>query len=160
MATAKDVWIVGEPSQDKMGVGVFRFLNDFSVFDYGKMPGGIPGKGHALWMTSTYNFEMAMNEGFVTHYLSKLEPNLMGFMAANIITEHRDTQDTSFGWEYANTVDLSNRVIPLEIIYRNELGKESSIMKMANSGKLHPEDIGLKEFYLRPKQMWKMLQSN
>lgn len=142
MGSAKDVWIIEPPTKEKTGYGVFRFLDDFSVFDYGKMPGGIPGKGNALWLMSTYNFEM-LGEKLPTHYLGRLEPNLMAFRVANIST-CKASAETGLGFVYKRPA-AGNFVVPLEVIYRNELGPESSIMRLYKNGEIKPEDIGLEE---------------
>jgi phosphoribosylaminoimidazole-succinocarboxamide synthase len=46
-----------KPTAKKTGVLVFEFTDDYSVFDYGKMPDTIPGKGEAMAMGSAFIFE-------------------------------------------------------------------------------------------------------
>ena len=55
--SVKNVRQVVKPSKSKPGIIWFEFTDDFSVFDYGKMPDAIPGKGQALAIMTAYFFE-------------------------------------------------------------------------------------------------------
>ncbi|HPM76715.1 MAG TPA: phosphoribosylaminoimidazolesuccinocarboxamide synthase [bacterium] len=44
---------------NKPGVLLFEFTDDYSIFDYGKMPDRIPGKGATAAISSAYFFERA-----------------------------------------------------------------------------------------------------
>lgn len=46
-----------KPSAKKPGVFIFEFTDDYSIFDYGKMPDAIPGKGAAMAIGSAFFFE-------------------------------------------------------------------------------------------------------
>ena len=46
-----------QPTVNKTGVFLFEFTDDYSIFDYGKMPDTIPGKGAAMAMGSAFFFE-------------------------------------------------------------------------------------------------------
>ncbi|MDD5182036.1 MAG: phosphoribosylaminoimidazolesuccinocarboxamide synthase [Candidatus Nanoarchaeia archaeon] len=141
MGSSKDLWLIKKPEGNETGIGIFTLTDDFSVFDYGKMGKGIPGKGHALWLMSTYNFEHAGCVDAKTHYITKDFPNKIAFRAANVFTEHKDSElSPGFVYDIPNN---STFVIPLEIIYRNELGKESSIIKMYDRKEITPQDVGL-----------------
>ena len=52
-----------EATAEEMGVGVFEFTDDYSVFDYGKMPDVIPNKGEALCRMAAYNFQQLKKLG-------------------------------------------------------------------------------------------------
>jgi phosphoribosylaminoimidazole-succinocarboxamide synthase len=45
------------PTQTKPGVYLFEYTDDFSIFDYGKMPDAIPGKGATAAVGTAYFFE-------------------------------------------------------------------------------------------------------
>lgn len=45
------------PTKNHPGVLLFEFTDDFSIFDYGKMPDAIPGKGAATAISTAYFFE-------------------------------------------------------------------------------------------------------
>ncbi len=55
--SVKNLWTTKKPTSKKPGVIVFEFTDDFSIFDYGKMPDVIPGKGAAMAMGSAFIFE-------------------------------------------------------------------------------------------------------
>ena len=46
-------------AKNKPGVLLFEFTDDYSIFDYGKMPDQIPGKGATAAISSAYFFERA-----------------------------------------------------------------------------------------------------
>jgi phosphoribosylaminoimidazole-succinocarboxamide synthase len=55
--SVKNIRRVKEPKTRRPGRYVFAFTDDYSVFDYGKMPDKIRGKGCAIAMMSAYLFE-------------------------------------------------------------------------------------------------------
>ncbi len=55
--SVKNIRRVLEPKRSRPGRYVFVFTDDYSVFDYGKMPDKIRGKGCAIAMMSAYLFE-------------------------------------------------------------------------------------------------------
>lgn len=55
--SVKNIRMVREPKMRSPGRYVFAFTDDYSVFDYGKMPDKIRGKGSAIAMMSAYLFE-------------------------------------------------------------------------------------------------------
>ena len=46
--SVKNLHVKQKPTDTKAGVYIFEFTDDYSVFDYGKMPDPLPGKGAAL----------------------------------------------------------------------------------------------------------------
>jgi phosphoribosylaminoimidazole-succinocarboxamide synthase len=55
--SVKNIRMAKEPKTRSPGHYVFEFTDDYSVFDYGKMPDRIRGKGSAIAMMSAYLFE-------------------------------------------------------------------------------------------------------
>ncbi len=55
--SVKNIHSVREPKGNRPGRYVFEFTDDYSVFDYGKMPDRIRGKGSAIAMMSACLFE-------------------------------------------------------------------------------------------------------
>ncbi len=55
--SVKNIRMVREPKKNTPGRYLFEFTDDYSVFDYGKMPDRIRGKGFAIAMMSAYLFE-------------------------------------------------------------------------------------------------------
>lgn len=59
--SVKNIRMAKEPKKNSPGRYVFEFTDDYSVFDYGKMPDPIRGKGAAIAMMSAYLFEAMEN---------------------------------------------------------------------------------------------------
>jgi len=55
--SVKNIRVVTQPRRSAPGRYLFEFTDDYSVFDYGKMPDAIRGKGCAIAMMSAYLFE-------------------------------------------------------------------------------------------------------
>lgn len=49
------------PTGSKAGIYLFEYTDDYSIFDYGKMPDKIPGKGATAAISSAYFFERLMS---------------------------------------------------------------------------------------------------
>lgn len=69
MTSVKDFHVEATPSRDQLGRGRFEFTDDYSVFDWGKMPDTIPEKGKTLCTMGAFNFELLEAAGVPTHYL-------------------------------------------------------------------------------------------
>lgn len=123
MGSVKNLKVIREPDGCNEGEGIFEFTDDFSVFDYGKMPDTIPGKGEALCRMASYNFgRLEANN----HFLGFEKPNRMRV---------RLVRREGAG---------ANRMVPLEIMFRNELPEGSSVFKRLSSGQLPLSALGLK----------------
>lgn len=123
MGSVKNLRVVVEPQGDAEGEGMFEFTDDFSVFDYGKMPDTIPCKGEALCRMASYNFgRLAVN----SHFLGFVPPDKM---------KTRLVRREGSG--------NKNRMVPLEIMFRNELPEGSSVFERVASGRLSLESLGL-----------------
>ena len=59
--SVKNIRMVRKPQRKTPGQYVFEFTDDYSVFDYGKMPDPLRGKGCAIAMMSAYLFEDLAN---------------------------------------------------------------------------------------------------
>ncbi|MBI2583462.1 MAG: phosphoribosylaminoimidazolesuccinocarboxamide synthase [Candidatus Aenigmarchaeota archaeon] len=68
MGSVKDISVLRQPTHENLGSGIFTFSDSYSVFDWGRMPDQIPGKGAALCMMSAYYFEPLARAGWQTHY--------------------------------------------------------------------------------------------
>jgi len=135
MGSVKDLVIKEKPSAQKMGLGIFSFTDDYSVFDYGKMPDIIPFKGEALCRMAAFNFSELEKKGIKTHFRKLLKGNQMEVNLVQVLRPQKnELKDSS-----------SNYLIPLEIIFRNSLPEGSSVFKRIAKGELKIEDIRLKE---------------
>jgi phosphoribosylaminoimidazole-succinocarboxamide synthase len=59
VGSVKNLRVKFRPTKSRPGVYLFEFTDNFSIFDYGKMPDAIPGKGAATAVCSAYFFERA-----------------------------------------------------------------------------------------------------
>lgn len=133
MGSVKDLEVIEEPTQGEEGIGVFEFSDRYSVFDYGKMPDEIEGKGEALCLMGAYNFKELEKKGIKTHFEGLEGRDKMKVKVVNVITD--DLPE-----------DPKNMMVPLEIIYRDYLGEGSSVFRRLDKGKIEPNDLGLESY--------------
>jgi phosphoribosylaminoimidazole-succinocarboxamide synthase len=138
-----------------MGLGVFKFSDDYSVFDWGQMPDQIPGKGAALCLIGAYFFEEAERQGLYNHFAGIESKHSDIFGCLKDATSSSDRMGVSLvnvlrpryvddKYDYsAYAKKPGNILLPLEVIYRNSLPEGSSVFKRLKSGQLKPEDLGL-----------------
>ena len=68
MTSVKEFRVDREPTPGEPGRGRFVFTDDYSVFDWGRMPDAIPKKGRSLCTMGAHNFELLAEAGVPTHY--------------------------------------------------------------------------------------------
>ena len=68
MTSVKEFRVAEAATSARLGRGAFVFTDDYSVFDWGKMPDEIPQKGRSLCAMGAANFEALEAEGIPTHY--------------------------------------------------------------------------------------------
>ena len=156
MGSVKDLEILKKPEGDSLGIGRFKFSDDYSVFDWGKMPNPIEDKGASLCITGGYCFERAEDKGINTHYRGLVnkdgnvvytdeleEPtNVMEVYLVRVFPpEFKDGK-----YDYASRQAINNLLIPLEIIYRNYLPKGSSVFRRLERGDISYKDLGLDHY--------------
>src|SRR3989338_193143 len=117
-----------------MGVGVFHFTDDYSVFDFGKMPDTIPGKGESLCRMAAFNFRQVEKQfDLRTHFRKMPSANKMEVSLVRVLMP-QDNQIKE---------NSRNYLVPLEVIFRNSLPEGSSVFKRLESGELSVDDLGL-----------------
>jgi phosphoribosylaminoimidazole-succinocarboxamide synthase len=132
--SVKDVIIKEAATPEGFGVGVFEFRDDYSIFDYGRMPDTIPGKGEALARMGAWNLRRISEElGIKTHLRGFEEPRRMEVSLVRILYPQRGEIRPG----------SRNYLVPLEVIFRNSLPPGSSIFKALDRGELTPGDLGL-----------------
>ena len=148
MTSVKEFRVEREPTADELGRGAFVFTDDYSVFDWGKMPDEIPEKGASLCTMGAFNFELLESEGVPTHYLGVVDdgeavelaeadapPRVMAIELTQVPDlPHEGTYDYDAYHDAAG----ENYLIPLEIVFRNRVPVGSSLRKRAD-----PADFGL-----------------
>lgn len=172
MGSVKDLEVIKIPTENRFGDGRFIFSDDYSVFDWGKMPDQIPYKGASLCLDGAYFFELMDEKGMPTHYQfledkegnglnahDATEPvNRMRIKLVRVIKPEYTEKDDKRVYDYS-VFDpyMSNFLIPLEVIYRNGLPTGSSIFKRLKKGEMTPEDLNLdhypeeNEWFVYPK---------
>jgi len=155
MGSVKDLEVIEKAQENKLGIGRFQFSDRYSVFDWGEMPDLITNKGKALCMMGAYFFEKLNNMGMSTHYRGLVENGQVKQL--NELSEPVDTMEVSLvrilrpfsdraKYDYSiYTNELTNILIPLEVIYRNSLPAGASIFRRLESGSLTLGEIGLTE---------------
>jgi phosphoribosylaminoimidazole-succinocarboxamide synthase len=143
---------IGKPaSDDELGAGSFVFTDDYSVFDWGKMPDTIPEKGASLCSMGAYNFELLEAEGVTTHYRGVVpdgsdEPTPLAEVdepprqMAIDMTQVPDLPHEGREYDYDAYHEAAgeNSLVPLEIVFRNRIPVGSSLRRRTD-----PADHGL-----------------
>lgn len=164
MGSVKDLEIIKTPTKTSMGLGRFHFSDRYSVFDWGEMPDLIEGKGAALCIMGAYSFEKLEDKGIKTHYRGLVTPNgklvksdalekpvnVMEFNVVNIFRPKSYQEAGKLAYDYSVfKPNLTNFLIPLEVIYRNGLPEGSSVFKRLEQGITKLEELEL-DHYPKP----------
>jgi len=160
MTSVKEFRVDEPAAADALGRGAFVFTDDYSVFDWGKMPDEIPDKGASLCTMGAYNFELLESDGIPTHYEgvaidatdgavsldealdSDAAPREMVIELTQVPTlpfEGAESDDPS-GYDYGtyHAAAGENYLVPLEIVFRNRVPVGSSLRSRTD-----PADHGL-----------------
>ncbi|MFW6265630.1 MAG: phosphoribosylaminoimidazolesuccinocarboxamide synthase [Halanaeroarchaeum sp.] len=138
MTSVKDFQVDDPATSDALGRGRFVFTDEYSVFDWGKMPDTIPKKGASLCTMGAYNFERLEAAGVPTHY--------RGVVAGDevVSVDAVETPPTAMAIDLTQVPDLpysdgtydydayhdaagENYLVPLEIVFRNVVPVGSSL---------------------------------
>jgi len=160
MTSVKEFRVDDPATAESLGRGAFVFTDDYSVFDWGKMPDEIPDKGASLCTMGAFNFELLESEGVPTHYegvtteatdeaVSLDEALDAGPAPREMVIELTQVPDLPFegdesddpsGYDYDayHAAAGENYLVPLEIVFRNRVPVGSSLRKRTD-----PADHGL-----------------
>lgn len=149
MTSVKEFRVEIEPSPDRLGRGSFVFTDDYSVFDWGKMPDTIPRKGASLCTMGAFNFEALEDADVPTHYrgvVPDTETRSLDDLSsppremAIDLTQVPDLpfHDGTYDYESYHREAGGNYLIPLEIVFRNTVPVGSSLRRRKT-----PEEVGL-----------------
>ena len=151
MTSVKEFRVDEPATATDLGRGSFVFTDDYSVFDWGKMPDEIPDKGASLCSMGAYNFERLEAEGVPTHYRGVVDPGSgevvefdavdappteMAIDLTQVPELPRDGRDYDYDAYFADAGD--NYLVPLEIVFRNSVPPGSSLRDRSD-----PADHGL-----------------
>ncbi|ALG82816.1 phosphoribosylaminoimidazolesuccinocarboxamide synthase [Halanaeroarchaeum sulfurireducens] len=149
MTSVKDFQVDEPASPDALGQGRFSFTDDYSVFDWGKMPDTISKKGASLCAMGAFNFERLEAAGVPTHYrgvvaggevVSIDEAETAPTEMAIDLTQVPDLPFVEGSYDYDAYHDAAgeNYLVPLEIVFRNVVPVGSSLRSRGS-----PSDYGL-----------------
>ncbi|MDR5656253.1 phosphoribosylaminoimidazolesuccinocarboxamide synthase [Halodesulfurarchaeum sp. HSR-GB] len=148
MTSVKDIRVETPASEGTLGQGAFVFSDDYSVFDWGRMPDEIPRKGASLCAMGAYNFERLEEAGVSTHYRGVIEDGEVLPLAAVEepptemaidLAQVPDLPHSEAGYDYeAYHAAGGPMVVPLEIVFRNVVPPGSSLRRRTK-----PADHGL-----------------
>ena len=152
MTSVKNFRIEVPATEDSLGSGTFVFTDDYSVFDWGKMPDQIPDKGASLCTMGAFNFELLEAEGVQTHYRGVVADGevrpLDDALSAGVkpqemaieLTQVPDLPfaDGTYDYDTYHEEAGENYLVPLEIVFRNRVPVGSSLRT-----RTEPADHGL-----------------
>ncbi|WP_114578236.1 phosphoribosylaminoimidazolesuccinocarboxamide synthase [Saliphagus sp. LR7] len=149
MTSVKEFRIEEPATDDSLGRGTFVFTDDYSVFDWGKMPDRIPEKGASLCTMGAFNFELLEREGVPTHYRGVVENGDVRPLAETTrppwemaidLTTVPDLphEGRSYDYDAYHGAAGDNYLIPLEVVFRNRVPIGSSLRR-----RTRPADHGL-----------------
>lgn len=149
MGSVKNFSVDQPAASTSLGEGSFVFTDDYSVFDWGKMPDEIEDKGKSLCMMGAYNFELLEEEGIRTHYRGVVEDERIKSLdelngpvdtMAISLTQVPDLPFTGGEYDYDSfhASGGDNYLIPLEIVFRNSVPEGSSLRR-----RREPREVGL-----------------
>jgi phosphoribosylaminoimidazole-succinocarboxamide synthase len=161
MTSVKDFRVEEPATAEALGRGSFRFTDDYSVFDWGKMPDEIPDKGASLCTMGAFNFELLEAEGVPTHYRGVVvggedggedtegtdgktldvdtaldrgvAPREMAIDLAQVPDLPFDERE-GYDYDAYHGAAGSNYVVPLEVVFRNRVGVGSSLRSRTEPG--------------------------
>jgi phosphoribosylaminoimidazole-succinocarboxamide synthase len=150
MGSVKTLGVDESPSSS-LGRGTFVFSDDYSVFDWGKMPDEIDAKGASLCATGAYTFELLEEADVPTHYLGVVtdgetvpfgdaeEPtNEMAVELTRVPDLPFDEEKGEYDYDAFHDEGGENYLVPLEVVFRNAVPPGSSIRS-----RYEPSDLGV-----------------
>ncbi|AEM56142.1 phosphoribosylaminoimidazole-succinocarboxamide synthase [Haloarcula hispanica N601] len=154
MTSVKEFRVDEPATAEDLGRGAFVFTDDYSVFDWGKMPDRIPDKGASLCTMGAYNFQLLEENHVPTHYEGVRLPDsdevldLGEALSADAAPEEMvieltqvpdlPFEDGRYDYDAYHGAADENYLIPLEIVFRNRVGVGSSLRS-----RTEPADHGL-----------------
>ena len=146
---------VGEPATSSLGTGAFVFSDDYSVFDWGKMPDTIDGKGASLCAMGAHTFELLEDAGVPTHYrgvvkdgetvpLDETEAptDRMAIELTRVPELPFDETTGRYDYDAFHDEGGENYLVPLEVVFRNAVPPGSSIRSRYEPHEADADDWG------------------
>jgi len=141
MTSVKEFRVDESATAETLGRGAFVFTDDYSVFDWGKMPDEIPDKGASLCTMGAHNFELLEARDVPTHYRGvvgdgetiPLEAALAdGVPPREMAIELTQVpalpyEDGTYDYEAYHASARENYLVPIEVVFRNRVPVGSSL---------------------------------
>ncbi|MFB6810047.1 phosphoribosylaminoimidazolesuccinocarboxamide synthase [Streptomyces sp. NPDC056387] len=124
--STKDLYTLAPPRDGRPGDGILTFTDRYSVYDFGVMPDEIPGKGKASCAMAVRSFGLMHEAGIGTHFVEQVSDNAIRIKLLDI------------DFEGARPRTGPGGMIPLQVVYRNALARESSVHRRVAAGRLDP----------------------
>ncbi|MCS0639640.1 hypothetical protein NX801_29185 [Streptomyces sp. LP05-1] len=123
--STKDLYTLAPPADGRPGDAILTFTDRYSVYDHGIMPDEIPGKGRASCAMAVRSFALMRDAGIATHFVDQVSENAIRIKLLHI--DFAGGGGTGPG-----------AMVPLQVVYRNALPKESSVHRRIAAGRLDP----------------------
>jgi phosphoribosylaminoimidazole-succinocarboxamide synthase len=145
MTSVKQFRVEDPATAEELGTGAFVFTDDYSVFDWGKMPDAIPNKGASLCAMGAANFEALEAAGISTHYRGVVRGGEVVALD-DVATPPREMaidltrvpelphEGREYNYNAYHDAAGENYLIPLEIVFRNTVPIGSSLRSRADPG--------------------------
>jgi phosphoribosylaminoimidazole-succinocarboxamide synthase len=117
----------------RAGRAAFLFTDDYSVFHFSKMPDRIPDKGEVIARMGHASLRAIERAGVRTHLAGFRPPRTIVVRLFNVLDPARGE---------LRVADVA-RLVPLQVIYRNQLPPGASLYRRAAAGSVTPGDLGL-----------------
>ena len=143
MTSVKQFRVEKPATDEELGTGAFVFTDDYSVFDWGKMPDSIPNKGASLCAMGAANFEALEAAGIPTHYRGVIRggetvdldsvaspPREMAIDLTRVPELPHEGRE--YDYDAYHEAAGANYLIPLEIVFRNTVPIGSSLRSRAD----------------------------
>lgn len=123
----------------------FEFTDHFSVFDYGRMPDQIKGKAEASIQISSYFDELLKEHNLPTSRIKEINKTKTKHKKYPVYKPTKENNKFSYN---SKNYYMKSHLIPLEVIFRHSLTKNSSLLKRKNKEELDLENNNFKEIYV------------
>lgn len=151
MGSVKSLRVEESATTSSLGRGTFVFSDDYSVFDWGKMPDEIDGKGASLCAMGAHSFELLEEADVPTHYRGVVHdgevvplddtdepPEKMAVELTQVPNLSFDEGTGEYGYDAFHAEGGDNYLVPLEVVFRNAVPPGSSLRS-----RYEPSDLGL-----------------
>lgn len=127
--STKDLEILRPSGDGRPGEGILTFSDRYSVHDFGVMPDEIPGKGAASCRMAVHSFGLLADAGVPTHFVEQVSERSIRIRLLAI-----DPVGSS-------AATGPGDMIPLQVVYRNALPRESSVHRRIAAGQLDSDRV-------------------